>query len=91
MEGRKILERAANCPLPRSLILAPLRSASVGLRLSDYVPLNYVFRYSRSENRKLICIFAHLFVPLHPQNGKVPYGMLPWNPPGLDRSKGTRL
>ena len=25
------------------------------------------------------------------KNGKVPYGMLPWNPPGLDRSKGTWL
>jgi len=28
-------------------------------------------------------------LPLQPQNGKVLYGQLPWNPPGLDRSKGT--
>ena len=35
----------------------------------------------------------HLFVvPLQPQNhGKVLYGMLLVNPPGLDRSKGSRL
>ena len=34
--------------------------------------------------------FQLLFVPLHPQNGKVLYGMLLVNPPGLDRSKGSR-
>ena len=31
------------------------------------------------------------FIPLQPQNGKVLYGQLPSNPPGLDRSKGSWL
>ena len=39
----------------------------------------------------IILIFELYVVPLHPQNhGKVLYGMLLVNPPGLDRSKGSR-
>ena len=43
------------------------------------------------KKRAMIWQFTHNFLPLQSQNGKVPYGMLPRNPPGLDRSKGTWL
>lgn len=47
-----------------------------------------------SVNKKIslnIWSFQIFLVTLQPQNGKVLYGMLPRNPPGLDRSKGTWL
>ena len=46
---------------------------------------------SLKKNGAKICVFRQLYLPLHPQNGKVLYGMLPSNPPGWERSKGSRL